>query len=130
MMFVIFLKFEFLGNVNNDKGLHCPFSIPKMYTSLYLHFMFSCYSLFCKPASRKQCEKAYVIDYLPKPISVDKVIFHQMCSNKQTHSYIFSHDFFTTYVKELIFTKHEHRQINYLQEIFQNGRQKRISFFF
>ena len=28
--------------------------------------------------------KSYVSDYLPKPISVDKVIFHQMCSNKRS----------------------------------------------
>ena len=43
----------------------------------------------------------------------------------QTRSGIFIHDFFTLKRKS---TKYVHRQINYLQEIFQNGRQSRFPF--
>ena len=48
----------------------------------------------------------------------------------QTHSCIFSHDFFTTYVKASTFTKYVHRKNNYRQVMFHNGRQKWVSFFF
>ena len=36
---------------------------------------------------------------------------------------------FTTYVKASKFTKYVHTQMNYFQEIFQNGLQKWVSFF-
>ena len=50
-------------------------------------------------------------------------------SNSYSNVKVFFHDFFTTYVKESKFTKYVHRQINYHQEIFQNGRQTWVSFF-
>ena len=71
--------------------------------------------------------KSDVSDNLPNPISVDKVIFHQMCSN-QTHSCIFSHDFFTTYVKVSEFTKYVHRHIT-SRKYFKMAAKSGFSFF-
>ena len=69
--------------------------------------------------------KVYDSDNLPKPISVDKVIFHQMCSNKRGRL------IFTSFL--MISSPLTQNSLNlpnyYLQEVFQNGRQNWVSFF-
>ena len=73
-----FLKIGgFMYNLNTINGFLAPFPFQKCILPYTIISYFSCYSLFCNPASRNQC-KCLISDNLQKPISVDKVIFHRM----------------------------------------------------
>ena len=109
-------------------GFHyVPF--PKMYTSQYLHLILFMLYLFCNSASRKQCKSLnMLVTIYQNPYPWTRWYFIKRVKISVADSFLasFVHDFITTYVLSVQESK---LTIMYTEEIFQNGRQKWVSFF-